>query len=451
MNLLALLAALLPWATTPVAAFTRVYVACGILSLEAQAITVTGRGSLDSVVPLNVAALLVITVWQLWKRQPAWRWVGTSAAVLPCALLAALALVVGALNLRLPAEAADAYQLDRILQIERSGSLAFSAEIDPKANIVGAFYELVLADLQGVPAVGPWLVRFHGIFGLLIFSLAMASVQTWYPLGTSQWPRALLFVVPVVFNQFVLIKNDLFIAAPALVALAWAAGTTSRPSRQEALWAAWLAGLVVAAKLTNGAVALVVGAGVFLRDRHWRPLLTAALGLAAGIVTGGLLLTMWQNTAWYGDPFARAQVEAIGSLNRSLAAVGTGFIRFLLSWFDLGLFTRSYWPNRGGWGGTYGLPFIWALAALAVSFRALPGTRRAAAAAGLGLLALGVTFPDADLAHRLALGPGLLVVVAGASAAARLNRRWLNHALIVVVLLSALQLGRSAVLYIMRG
>ena len=169
-------------------------------------------------------------------------------------------------------------------------------------------------------------------------------------------------------------------AAP--VALAWAAGITSAPSGRDAFWAAWLAGLVVAAKLTNGAVALVVGAGVFLRDRHWRPVFTAALGLGVGIITGGLLLTLWQNAAWYGDPFARAQVEAIGSLNRSLSAVGTGFIRFLVSWFDLGVFTRTYWPNRGGWGGTYGLPFIWALVAIAVTFRSQPTTRRAAAAAG---------------------------------------------------------------------
>ena len=352
MNLVALLAALLPWADTPVAAFMRLYIACGVLSLEAQVITFVGRGSLDMLVPVNLAALVVVTAWHLKTHQPAWRWVNPTAARLPGMALALLAIVVVALNLRLPAEAADAYQLERVLQIERSGSLIFSADIDPKANIVGAFYELMLADLQGVPAIGPWLVRFHGIFGLLIYSLAIAAAQTWFPCRNA-WARALLFVVPVVFNQFVLIKNDLFIAAPALVALAWAAGTTSAPSIRDAFWAAWLAGLVVAAKLTNGAVALVVGAGVILRDRQWRPVFAAALGLGVGIITGGLLLTLWQNAAWYGDPFARAQVEAIGSLNRSLSAVGTGFIRFLVSWFDLGVFTRTYWPNRGGWGGTY--------------------------------------------------------------------------------------------------
>ena len=48
MNLIPLLAALVPWAATPLAAFTRIYVACSILSLEMQLVTWLDVGSLRS-------------------------------------------------------------------------------------------------------------------------------------------------------------------------------------------------------------------------------------------------------------------------------------------------------------------------------------------------------------------------------------------------------------------
>lgn len=448
MNLLALLAGLIPWAATPVSAFTRIYLACSVLSLEAQIITWLGRGTLDSLVSVNLVLAGVFAAWQIRVNRPMWGWVAATRQRLPIFAVLVLLAAVATLNLWRPVEAADAYQLDRVLQIERVGSLAYSADIDPKANIVGAFYELVLADLQGVPVAGTWLVRLHGVWGLLVFSLAFAAAQSWLPLGQSAWAPTLLFTVPVVFNQFVLIKNDLFIGAPAFVALAWAVGSVGRTSLRDAWWAGWLVGLVVAAKLTNGAVALVIGVSVLVRDRAWRPLLTTGAGILAGIIAGGLALTFWQNAHFYGDPLAARQVEAIGSLNRSLGAAVVGLTRFCISLFDLGLITRAAWPGRGGWGGTFGLPFIWALAVLIASWRSLPEARRALLAGGLCLLALGVTFPDADLAHRLALGPGLMVIAAGASASRTFERPWVSQTLALTVVLSALQLLRSALLYV---
>jgi hypothetical protein len=267
MNLLALLAGLIPWAATPVSAFTRIYLACSVLSLEAQIITWLGRGTLDSLVSVNLVLAGAFAAWHVRAKRPLWGWVSTTRQRLPIFTVLVLLAAVATLNLWRPVEAADAYQLDRVLQIERVGSLAYSADIDPKANIVGAFYELVLADLQGVPVAGSWLVRLHGVWGLLVFSLAFAAAQSWLPLGRSAWAPALLFTVPVVFNQFVLIKNDLFIGAPAFVALAWAVGSVGRISLRDAWWAGWLVGLVVAAKLTNGAVALIIGVSVLVRDR----------------------------------------------------------------------------------------------------------------------------------------------------------------------------------------
>ena len=253
MNLMVLLAALLPWAATPVSAFTRFYIACSVLSLEAQAITVLGRGSLDSLVPFNAILAALAIAWHVRAKRPAWPWVATTRQRLSVPAFLSALVVVAALNVLRPAEAADAYLLERVLQIERTGNLSYSPDITPKANIDGGFYELVLADVQGVPAVGGWLVQLHGVWGLLLFTLAVAAAQTWLPVGSAPWAQALLFTVPVVFHQLVMIKNDLFIGAPALVALSWAVGSRERTTVQEILWAGWLVGLVVAAKLTNAA------------------------------------------------------------------------------------------------------------------------------------------------------------------------------------------------------
>ncbi len=454
MNLLVLLAGLLPWPATSVSAFTRVYLACSVLSLEVQAVTWLGRGTLTELVPLNVALALGVSAWHLWRKHRPWEWVEATRRRLPLVALAVLLLLVAGLNLWRPLEAADPYMLDRVHHIERTGGLTYAASLEPKANIVGGVYELLLADLGTVPTIGPWLVRLHGVAGLALLALAVAAAQEWLPIGQVHLARALPFVVPVVFNELVVLKNDLFVGASALVALAWTvslAGSGTATRVRDVAWAGWLAGLVGATKLTNLAVALIVTLTVALRTRRWPLMATSAVAAGIGAVAGGLALVLWQNTVTYGDPLAAAQVEAMGNVNRSLGAVVMGASRFLVSLFDLGLVTRQVWPGRGGWGGTFGLPLVWALIVLCGSWRANGVARHTLLAGVAGLVALGVTFPDADLAHRLALGPGLLLIVSAASVSRDWSTPWVGRSLRVVLGLTAFQIARSAWLYVLRA
>jgi hypothetical protein len=142
--------------------------------------------------------------------------------------LPVVAAVVLFLNLWLPFEAADAYQLERVAQIERTGTLSYDGAADPKVNIATGFYELMV----GGPA--PASARRHhraparrhrpGDVG------AHAGGDRTVVRARSVWARTLLLLVPVVFHQFVLFKNDLFLALPSLVALAWlVSGSTEKP------------------------------------------------------------------------------------------------------------------------------------------------------------------------------------------------------------------------------
>src|SRR6185295_8376717 len=82
------------------------------------------------------------------------------------------------------------------------------------------------------------------------------------------WPWALLLVVPVMFHQLVLVKNDLFVGAIVLVASAWALTRADRASWREVAWASWLAGLAVAVKLTSLPVAVVLAGAVLWRREN---------------------------------------------------------------------------------------------------------------------------------------------------------------------------------------
>jgi hypothetical protein len=108
-------------------------------------------------------------------------------------------------------------------QIERLGTIGYDLAAEPKVNSFGWTYELVLADVNQIPYVGPTLVRVHGLFGLAMYLLALAAAQTWLPVRR-RWYLVALLVIPVVFHQFVLIKNDLFGAVPAVAVLAWLVG-----------------------------------------------------------------------------------------------------------------------------------------------------------------------------------------------------------------------------------
>jgi len=253
----------------------------------------------------------------------------------------------------------------------------------------------------------------------------------------------------------VLIKNDLFVAAPALVALAWLVARASSPSWKEAAWAGWLIGFVAGYKLTNLPLALIMAGGIVAagRGRAWRPLGGLALGGIVGIVASGLPLTLWENARLYGDAFASGQVAEIGNRTPDIAGAAANIARLGVSLLDLGLLTPMAWPGRGGWGGTFGLPFIWATAVLVLHCRRSRDARWALSIAAVHFLSFAALFPDADLTHRLVLAPALLVIAVAIALADNDEKysMWTRLALVPVLALSSAQILRSAVLYLGRG
>ncbi len=454
MNLLLLLAALLPWGTSPVSVFSRIYIAVSLLSVEMQVVTLTGVGTFRSLVGFNAVLAGLLVAWQS-TRGVAFR--GWSSAIRPQGPFAAWALLGGIvllLNVSLPMEAADLYHLDRVAQIERLGTLEYDPAADSKVNILGWTYELVLADVRQIPLVGPGFVHLHGLFGLLFYGVTLAAVQTWLRPGPSRWPLVALLVVPALFHQFVLLKNDLFAAAPALVALVWLTTNAGRASWREAVWAGWLIGFVVACKLTNLPLAVVMIAGIVIAQRghHWRPLGGLALGGGVGALTGGLFFTFFENARWYGDIYASGPVADIGNRTAGLAEAAVSVARFGISLFDQGLVTRILWPDRGGWGGTFGLPFVWAVAVLVLHYRHAQEARWALWIAAVHFLAFAAVFPDADVHQRLALAPALLAVAVAVHLLERGERyaRLARLALVPVLVLSGAQILRSTILYLAR-
>ena len=368
----------------------------------------------------------------------------------PLAVAGAMTLLVLVLNLAHPLQAADPYHLERVAQIQRLGTLAYdTSNLDQKVNVLGWTYELVLADVDQIPLIGHSLLRVHGLFGIALYLLAIGAARTWF--GTGRWCRAAIFAVPVVFHQFVLVKNDLFGAVPAIVVLAWLVARADEASTREIGWAAWLTGFAVAIKLTSAPLAVVfVGALLLVRQDRLRVLTAAAIGGLLGAVCGGMAFTMIENTRWYGSPLAIH--EAGGSYNRNatVGEVGVSIFRFFVSLFDLGLITRAVWPGRGGWGGTFGLPLVWAMALLLLRYRSSVSARRALWIAGAYFLIFAAIYTDADIAHRLALAPGLLLIVVAISLSngEDATSRRMRLALAVVMVLSAAQILRSAALYL---
>lgn len=455
MNLLLLLAALLPWGASPVSVFSRIYIAISLLSVEMQVATLTGVGTLRSLVAFNAILAGLLVAWQRTKGIAFRGWPSAIRPAVPWPALALLGGVVILLNVSLPLESADPYHLDRVAQIERLGTLEYDPAVDSKVNILGWIYEMVLADVRQIPLVGSWLVRLHGLFGLLFFGVTLAAVQTWLRPGPSRWPLVALLVVPALFHQFVLIKNDLFAAAPALVALVWLVTNADRASWRETVWAGWLIGFVVASKLTNLPLAVMMIGGVVIAQRHhdWRPLGGLMLGGGVGALTGGLFFTFFENARWYGDIFASGPVAAIGNRTSGLAEAAVSVARFGISLFDQGLVTRNLWPDRGGWGGTFGLPFVWAVVVLVPHYRRAQEARWALWIAAVHFVAFAAVFPDADVTQRLALAPALLVVAVAVYVLERGEKyaKLARLALVPVLLISGAQILRSAILYLARA
>lgn len=454
MNLLLLLLTLLPWSTSAVSAFTRIYVAISIFTVEMQLATLLRLGTFRTLVFVNLVLAIALMLWQGRPRRAVASERAARRSRVWWPALAGLGMTVIVLNLALPLEAADPYHLERIGQIERYGTLEYDPNVNSKVNILGWTYELLIADLRQIPLVGASVVKLHGLLGLALFAVTVAAVSTYIPLGPSRWVTAALLAVPPLFHSFVLLKNDLFAAAPTLVVFAWLIARAPTAQWRETMWAGWLAGFVVACKLTNLPVAVIAVAGLLMAQRgDWRPLAGVALGGFLGAITGGLFFTMTENLRWYGDIFASEPVAAIGNQNDTVGEVVLSIGRFVISLFDMGFVTRRVWPDRGGWGGTFGLVFIWAVVVLVASVRHSREARWTAAIAVVHFTAFAAVYPDADITQRLALGPALLCVLVATSIVNRDEQKagWMRRSLVAVLLVSAVQIGRSAALYLARG
>jgi hypothetical protein len=445
-NLTILLVSAQVWRAAPVDAFTRVTLAIAVLSVEMQAVTLLGVGRLQSLVLVNaLLGAAWVFAWPPRPRRSALERAGETT--LPWAAIGALTAVALILASR-PLVGADPYHLDRVVQIQRLGTLEYDIAADIKANVLASSYELVLADLAQVPWTGGRLLRLHGLFSLAYFTLGVAAIRQWLP-GGRRWCWSAVFLVPVVFHQLAFVKNDLYSATPALVALAWTVVRARQASSREVAAAAALAGLAVAMKWVAFPLAVVMAVGLLWhRGRDGAAVAALLLGGVGGAIAGGLPFTLAQTARWYGD--AVEPLAALGNRTTTLGDALTSLGRFAISLFDFGALTRQWWPGRGGWGATFGAPFIWALVAAGARWTASPVVRAAAVVAAGYFLAFAAVYPDADVAHRLVLAPGLLLIAVAAQQTDGDDARavWLRRLLAVALAVSAAQIARSAWLYL---
>lgn len=459
MNLLLLLIGMRPWrAQSARERLTRIFVAIGVFSLEMQAVTVFGLGSMYSLRAAN--AVVAAAIFLRWPPAPvpADGHIVPMRRAVPVVAWGGMALLVLALNLGLPLTSADEYHLQKIAYIQSTGTLAYNPAVSEKVNVVGSLYELVLADLGALPGIGEAALRLHGLWGLLLMLAGIAAARELLDGGQARlepaaatgrhdWMWSAVLLVPALFHQFVLVKNDLFVAAPALAVLAWVLVRVRSAPLHEVGWAAWLTGVVVATKLTSLPLAVILGVGVlWSRPRDWRALGMVLAGGAAGALTGGLSFALGENLRVYGDIMP---VSDQGNVSRSVGEAFANLGRFALSLFDLGQLTPRWWPGRGGWGSTFGLPFIWAIVVLASAWRRERLARAALVAGALYFVMFALVFQDADLAHRIALAPGLLLVLTAVTVIPADATR-LRTALAVALGLSAAQVLRSAATYFMQ-
>jgi hypothetical protein len=446
-NLAILLISAQVWKAAPVDAFARVTLAIAALSIEMQVATLLGIGSLSS---LLLANAVIGTAWFLrWPPQPRSTRGGApraQATQLPWAAIAALATLALLLTTR-PLAGADPYHLDRVAQIQRLGTLEYDTTADIKVNVLASSYELVLADLAQAPFIGGVLLRLHALFSLAYFTLGVAAIRQWLP-GGRAWCWSALFAVPVVFHQLAFVKNDLYSATPALVALAWTVARARDAATREVAAAAALTGVAVAMKWVAFPLAIVMIAWIgWHRGRDASVMAALVVGGLGGAAAGGLPFTLAQTARWYGHA-----LEPLGALGNRTTGAGdalTSVGRFAISLLDFGALTRRWWPGRGGWGATFGAPFIWAVGIAAARWTT-PAMRDAAVAAAAYFVVFAAVYPDADVAHRLVLAPGLLLIAVAAqhTDGDDARARWHRRMLVLALAISAVQIMRSAWLYL---
>ena len=453
MNVLLLMAGLRVWSGGPLEILTRVFLAISLVSLEIQVITWAGAGTFRTLILPNVAIAAILLWWTSRPRQLAPHVeVDTRHARYLLPATAALAIVVLFLNNVMPLTPVDPYHLERVERIERVGSIAYDPTVDrndPRLNSLNWLYEFLLVDVKDVPMIGERLVRNHGLAGLIMYALTASAMLTLLQVPPG-WLGVMLLSLPLLFHQLVLVKNDLIGGLPAAVVLAWMVGRVRHAPVQEFLWAGWLTGIAVSIKLTTFPLAIVLVVGSLMWRRDVRALSALAAGGAAGALAGGFVFTLIENFRVYGS--AVGPLMAITGRPTGLADAGVSILRFAISLFDLGVLTRRLWPQMTQWGGTYGLPLIWAFAVLAVSARRVSQVREVLALAVVYWLLCAATNIDMGTSHRYALGPGLLLVAVAIGLASReqVMSPWVRRSAVVVVVLSAFQILRSAGLYLIR-
>ena len=460
MNLLLLAIAFRVWTGSALSVYLRLMGAIALFSLEMQLATATHLATLRTLRLVNVLAAAISVLWHARRSGTAAHAVGEAdpqptpsqvAAVHlpPAAAIVVVGALISVLAAMRPVLGADPYHLHRVDQITGMGTLAYDpAALDVKINALAGIYELLLADLR-VPGFSTALVRLHGLLGFALYLLSIAVVVSWLPLRR-RWPLLAFLVIPVVFHQFVLVKNDLFGAIPAFVALSWVVIRGRDMTRREVVTAAALAGFAVGIKISSAPIALLTVGFVAFDHREWRAFTAALAGSVAGAVAGGLLWTLVQNTLMYGGPMQ--PYLSLGNRNESAGEAVTGVVRFGISLVDLGRLTPRIWPGRGGWGSTFGLPLIWAFVVLGLGWRERV-VQRASLAAAACFLVFAANYPDADIAHRMVIGPGLLLMAIAIHSVERDDQVgvWSRRALVPVLVLSGLQIVRSATLYFGQG
>lgn len=329
MNLLLLLMAAA--AVLPIGRTHRLWVpvvALSVFSLQMQAITVIQIGRLTTLGWVNAGLVALLLLFPASRRRML-SWTGALVTDIAAAcrtgirelrdldrmprIISSLALTLVAVFIVLWAllfvpETPDPYHLMKVVNIERTGTLAYLPVADLKINILSSLYELLLADARQIPLIGTFWLNVQGLVLFLIyglFAIALMRQPSQYEPLVPSW--LFLFAVPAVFHQFMLINNDILAFGLSLAALLLLQEGASSDSR--ALLIGWLGGLACAVKPT--CVPIALAAMIFApeprRFGSVRLRLVATTGSVVGAVAGGMLFHLWSNANVYGsalEPYA---------------------------------------------------------------------------------------------------------------------------------------------------